>query len=121
MPQRACLNFLYFIKGGPCGAACLLYASPAEAADPLYASPAKPDRRMLPSVRSGGRRPGASGKVGGIVRARAEGRRPRRSRRDGDVSGGCPDFTGRLGEPSKSGAGRVAELVALNLWLPANG
>ncbi|MER7014602.1 hypothetical protein ABT324_24520, partial [Saccharopolyspora sp. NPDC000359] len=41
-PQSACLNFLYFIKGGPCGAACLLYASPAAPAAPLSASPVQP-------------------------------------------------------------------------------
>jgi hypothetical protein len=51
--------------------------------------------------------------------ARAEGRRPRRSRRDGDLNRGRPDSTGRLGEPSKNGAGRVAELVTLLLGYTA--
>ncbi|SDZ16219.1 hypothetical protein SAMN05216215_104948 [Saccharopolyspora shandongensis] len=77
---RACLDFLYFIKGGPCGAACLLYASHDEAADlpvckPGQAVDGRPGVRLAaltgpgrPSTATGrerkGRRPrhGASGR-----------------------------------------------------------
>ncbi|PKW13131.1 hypothetical protein A8926_0638 [Saccharopolyspora spinosa] len=71
-PAHVCLNFLYFIKGGPCGAACLLYASPTATAAPLYASPAQADRRPGSARRPGRRSAGRAQAEGAAVAAGRE-------------------------------------------------